>query len=162
MPTELNTSVSALAELLLQRQLRAATAESCTGGGVASAFTDLAGSSQWFECGFVTYSNAAKMRQLSVPADTIQHFGAVSEQTVRAMVAGAVAHSDADVALAVSGIAGPGGGSAEKPVGTVWFAWGDAQQQDALCCHFHGDRQAVREQAVLEAVQGLVRWLQKK
>lgn len=162
MPTELNTAVSALADLLLQRKLHVVTAESCTGGGVASAFTDLPGSSQWFECGFVTYSNAAKMLHLGVSSDIIQHFGAVSEQTVRAMVAGAVVHSDADVALAVSGVAGPGGGSEQKPVGTVWFAWGDAQQQETLCCHFHGDRQAVREQAVLEAVQGLARWLQKK
>ncbi|MDK2778507.1 MAG: CinA family protein [Pseudomonadota bacterium] len=159
MPSDLETSLTALAEILLSRGLRVVTAESCTGGGIASAMTDLPGSSGWFECGFVTYSNDAKMRHLGVPPGVLEQYGAVSEETVRAMVAGAVTHSDGDLAVAVSGIAGPGGGSAEKPVGTVWFAWGNAEHQMAECCHFPGNRSQVRALAVAHGIRGLCRWL---
>ena len=159
MNPDLMASIRALAEILSSRELRLVTAESCTGGGIASALTDIAGSSGWFECGFVTYSNEAKIRYLNVAPSTIEQFGAVSEQTVRAMVAGAVNNSLGDLAVAVSGIAGPGGGSDDKPVGTVWFAWGNADTQAAECVHFSGDRAAVREQAVIHGIQGLCRWL---
>lgn len=152
-------SLSALAEILLSRNMKIVTAESCTGGGIASAITDLPGSSGWFECGFVTYSNEAKIRYLDVAPTTIEQSGAVSEQTVRAMVSGAVNNSLGDIAVAVSGVAGPGGGSVDKPVGTVWFAWGNAEHQISECCHFAGDRQAVREQAVDHGIRGLCRWL---
>lgn len=156
---QLIDSIQALAEMLQSRELRVATAESCTGGGIASALTDIAGSSGWFECGFVTYSNEAKMRYLDVSPLIIEQSGAVSEATVRAMVAGAVNNSLADLAVAVSGIAGPGGGSPDKPVGTVWFAWGDSEHQIVECRQFSGSRQEVREQAVIAGIQGLCHWL---
>lgn len=159
MSPELNASVAVLAEILQSRNLRLVTAESCTGGGIASALTDLAGSSNWFECGFVTYSNEAKVRYLGVPPAIIEQFGAVSEETVRTMVAGAVNNSLGDLAVAVSGVAGPGGGSEDKPVGTVWFAWGNAEQQITECCHFPGNREQVRALAVVHGIQGLCRWL---
>lgn len=151
--------VAILADMLTSRGERLVTAESCTGGGVASALTDMAGSSQWFECGFVTYSNEAKMRYLDVPLSIIEQQGAVSEGTVKAMVAGAVNNSLGDVALAVSGIAGPGGGSDEKPVGTVWFAWGNERHQKSERCVFRGNREEVRVQATQHALQGMCRWL---
>lgn len=159
MNSSVETQVVRLAQCLQSKNLRVATAESCTGGGVASAMTDLAGSSAWFECGFVTYSNEAKMQRLSVSAEILTTYGAVSEATVIAMVKGAVANSRADVAVAVSGIAGPGGGSADKPVGTVWFAWGSATEQQASCMHFAGNRASVREQSVLVAISNLNSWL---
>lgn len=131
------------------------TAESCTGGGIAEAITRIAGSSAWFAYGFVSYSNEAKHDLLGVDAEMINAQGAVSEATVKAMVAGAVSRSDADIGVAVSGIAGPDGGSADKPVGTVWIAW---QRRDdkpvAQCFHFEGDRDAVRRQTVYEALTG--------
>lgn len=148
-----------LAQALLAQQHSVVTAESCTGGGVAYAFTELAGSSAWFERGFVTYSNEAKMQDLGVPMAVIERYGAVSEETVRAMVVGALGNSLASVAIAVSGIAGPDGGSAEKPVGTVWFAWGSAENQQAACCEFNGNRQQVREQAVEFIIKQLLLWL---
>lgn len=156
---ELCDSITALADMLKSRDLRLVTAESCTGGGIATALTDVAGSSQWFECGFVTYSDEAKTRYLDVSPLILEQFGAVSEETVRAMVAGAVNNSLGDVAVAVSGIAGPGGGSADKPVGTVWFAWGNASQQIVQCVRFEGDRQQVRLQAVEVGIQGICHWL---
>ena len=159
MSAERLASLQALAEILTSRNQKVVTAESCTGGGIASAITDLAGSSGWFECGFVTYSNEAKMRCLDVPELILEQHGAVSEETVRAMVAGAVSNSGGDLAVAVSGIAGPGGAVEGKPVGTVWFAWGNAEHQISECCHFAGDRQAVREQAVDQGIRGLCRWL---
>ncbi|MDW5377321.1 nicotinamide-nucleotide amidohydrolase family protein [Halomonas sp. HP20-15] len=140
--------------------LSVTAAESCTGGGVASAITDIAGSSGYFETGYVTYSNAAKTRLLGVAEAILEAHGAVSRETVEAMVAGACRESGADVGVAISGVAGPGGGSAEKPVGTVWFAWGSALAQQAECRRFDGDRRAVREQAVRVALEGLVRWLE--
>lgn len=140
-----------------------ATAESCTGGGVACAVTEIAGSSAWFDRGFVTYTNQAKIEMLGVSSDTLARFGAVSEVTVREMVEGALRHSDAHIALAVSGIAGPGGGSAEKPVGTVWFAWG---VRDGVCiARLHqlaGDRAGIRTQAVRIALQGVLELLDSR
>lgn len=135
-------------------------AESCTGGGVASAITAVAGSSSWFESGYVTYANAAKMRLLGVPEALLAAHGAVSREVVEAMVMGACRDSGADLGVAISGVAGPGGGSAAKPVGTVWLAWGSAEAAEAECLHFPGDRRAVREQAVHAALAGLIRRLE--
>ncbi len=141
-----------VAALLQQKKLMLATAESCTGGLIAAACTDLAGSSVWFERGFVSYSNAAKTELLGVPADLIEAHGAVSEPVARAMVEGALRHSHAQVAVAVTGVAGPGGGSPDKPVGTVWFGWAtpDGVVTDKRC--FDGDRQQVREATVQHAL----------
>ncbi len=149
----------ALAEQLgaeLRRHgLMLAVAESCTGGWIAQAVTAVAGSSQWFERGFVTYSNTAKMEMLGVQPTTLNAHGAVSEATVREMAEGALAHSHAQVALAVSGIAGPGGGTLDKPVGTVWFAWSRlGWSTQAQVRRLSGDREAVRRQAVVVALQG--------
>ncbi len=133
-----------------------ATAESCTGGGVAQALTDISGSSAWFERGFVTYSNTAKVEMLGVRQSTLETHGAVSEATVREMAAGALAHSHASISVSVSGIAGPDGGTAEKPVGTVWFAWALRDGEvHARLHHLTGNRAAVRVQSVQIALQGL-------
>ncbi len=143
--------------LLKSHGLMLATAESCTGGGVAQAVTDIAGSSAWFERGFVTYSNLAKQQMLGVSEATLNQHGAVSEATVREMVAGALASSTAQVALAVSGIAGPDGGTPDKPVGTVWFAWGLKHGSTHAQRHLiTGNRAEVRAQAVHVALQGVV------
>ncbi len=131
------------------------TAESCTGGLIAGACTDLPGSSVWFERGFVTYSNTAKSELLGVPAALIAAHGAVSEPVARAMAEGAVRHAPAQVAVAVTGVAGPTGGSADKPVGTVWFGWHVAGHTDTECVHFDGDRAAVRAAAVDHALTGM-------
>ena len=143
-----------------------ATAESCTGGGVASAVTEISGSSGWFDRGFVTYSNQAKVDMLGVSPDTLARFGAVSEATVREMVAGALRRSQAQIAqiaLAVSGIAGPAGGTAEKPVGTVWFAWGIKDSVSVARMHqLAGSRAEIRAQAVHIALQGVLELLGKK
>nr|WP_229498923.1 CinA family protein [Pseudoduganella ginsengisoli] len=136
-----------------------ATAESCTGGGVAQAVTDIAGSSAWFDRGFVTYSNAAKTAMLGVPAALIAQHGAVSEEVAAAMAAGAAGSSSAQVAVSTTGIAGPGGAVPGKPVGTVWFGWSVAGVVQTERVIFDGDRQAVREQAVAHALQGLLRRL---
>ena len=126
-------------------------------GGVATAMTDIAGSSAWFDRAFVTYSNAAKQEMLEVDAETLAVFGAVSEPVVSEMAAGALAHSRGDIAVAISGIAGPLGGSEEKPVGTVCFAWADKTGKSKVeTCHFAGDRQEVRQQAVEKALSGLI------
>ncbi|NOT19469.1 MAG: nicotinamide-nucleotide amidase [Sideroxydans sp.] len=144
-------------EALKAHGMMLATAESCTGGGVAQAVTDIAGSSAWFERGFVTYANQAKVEMLGVRQSTLDSHGAVSEMTVREMVRGALAHSHAHIAVAVSGIAGPGGGTADKPVGTVWFAWalgdGEVLAQRYL---LSGDRAGIREQSVAIALQGVL------
>ncbi len=149
----------ALAALLIQKSQWLATAESCTGGLIAAACTDLAGSSAWFERGFVTYSNAAKTELLGVPAGLIDAHGAVSEPVARAMAEGAVARSHAQVAVAVTGVAGPTGGSPEKPVGTVWLGWHVNGHTSTECCHFPGDRAAVRQATVAHALRGLVQRL---
>ena len=150
-----------LCDLLLEKGFRVATAESCTGGLVAKWLTDRSGSSDWFERGFITYSNESKQEMLDVSAQTIATFGAVSEQTVREMARGALANSHADVSLSVSGIAGPTGARADKPVGTVWFAWADRVGKDqAVMMRFDGDRNSVRRQAAQFSIQGLLGMLQ--
>ena len=146
-----------LGQHLHARRAKVTTAESCTGGGVAHAITAIPGSSRWFDCGFVTYSNEAKQALLDVSIGTLQGHGAVSNEVVSAMAKGAAQAASADYALAVSGIAGPGGGSLEKPVGTVWFAWYSPEGLLTECWHFTGDRASIREQAVLVALRGLVR-----
>ncbi len=148
------------ADLLLKHGWMMATAESCTGGLIAAACTDLAGSSRWFERGFVAYSNAAKTALLGVDETLIASHGAVSEAVVRAMAQGALANSLAQVALAVTGVAGPGGGSPDKPVGTVWLGWAVGGQVSSEVLHFSGDRAAVRAATVRYAMQGLVQRLQ--
>jgi len=138
-----------------------ATAESCTGGWTAQVVTAIAGSSEWFERGFVTYSDAAKQEMLGVSARTLAAHGAVSEQTAREMAAGALAHSHAQVAVAITGIAGPTGGSPEKPVGMVCFAWAaQGGVPNAETRHFQGDRESVRRQAVIAALQGILKLLE--
>ncbi|MFY9260403.1 MAG: CinA family protein [Gallionella sp.] len=152
-----------LGTLLSQHGMMLTTAESCTGGGVAQAITDIAGSSHWFERGFVTYTNLAKTEMLGVSPDTLAQQGAVSAATVREMVAGALKHSHAQIALAVSGIAGPGGGSLNKPVGTIWFAWGI--QNEAILTRLHlikGDRSSIRQQSVDIALQGVIHLLNQR
>lgn len=151
-----------LGRLCQQLNVQVTAAESCTGGGIASAITSTAGSSAYFTTGYVTYANAAKTRLLGVPEATLSEHGAVSEAVVNAMVIGACRESGAGLAVAVSGVAGPEGGSDEKPVGTVWLAWGDSAAQEAECFHFPGDRQAVREQAVRQALVGLVARLNER
>lgn len=150
---ELVRDVAAAAQ---QRQMMVVTAESCTGGWIAKVLTDMAGSSAWFECGVVAYSYEAKEALLGVNPRTLEDTGAVSEETVLEMVAGALARFGAGVAVAVTGIAGPGGGTEDKPVGTVWIGWkrrgGYAHAQ---LFHFDGDREAVRRQTVAAALEGV-------
>ena len=145
-------SAAALADALRRRGWRLATAESCTGGLIAAACTALPGSSDWFERGFVTYSNAAKTEMLGVDAALIAAHGAVSEAVARAMVQGALQRSHAQLALAVTGIAGPSGAVPGKPVGTVWLAWGTAQAVYAQRLQLDGDRTAVRAASVAAAL----------
>ncbi len=153
--------VAQAAELLQDKRWQLATAESCTGGMIAAACTDLAGSSAWFERGFVTYSNDAKTEQIGVDAALIVAHGAVSEAVARAMAEGALAHSHAQVSLAVTGVAGPGGGSADKPVGTVWFGWSVGGRVRTERRRFEGDRAAVRSATVQHSMQTLVQLLQQ-
>jgi nicotinamide-nucleotide amidase len=161
------TDIASLANQLLQRGWMLSTAESCTGGLIAAACTDLAGSSLWFERGFVSYSNEAKHEMLGVPTELIHQHGAVSEQVAQAMAIGALNHSKSQVALAVTGIAGPGGGSKHKPVGTVCFAWalpsdsgptvgGESVWVKVSTCHFEGDRAAVRQATQAHALAQLL------
>ena len=152
MPAQWAAAVQAVADTLLRRQWMLAAAESCTGGMVAAACTDLAGSSAWLERGFVTYSNAAKTQMLGVDAQLIAAHGAVSEPVAHAMAQGALQHSAAQVALAITGVAGPGGGSEAKPVGTVWFAFAGPWGVHSEVQHFGGDRAAVRQAAALHAL----------
>ena len=149
-------AVLALADALRAKGWRLAAAESCTGGLIASACTELAGSSDWFERGFVTYSNEAKVELLGVDAAHIAAHGAVSEVVARAMAFGAVRHSRARVAVAVTGVAGPTGGSVDKPVGTVWFGYCVDGQLASEQCRFDGDREAVRAATVEHALAGLL------
>ncbi len=144
-----------LGQRLHAEGLMMATAESCTGGWVGKALTDVPGSSAWFDRGYVTYSNRAKQEVLGVRPETLARYGAVSEATVREMAEGAIRFGGVDLALAVSGLAGPGGGSAGKPVGTVWFAWARrGMDTTARRMLFYGDRDAVRRQAVRTAIRG--------
>ncbi len=146
----------ALGERLKARHGMLVTAESCTGGWASQVVTSVAGSSDWFERGFVTYSNAAKQELLGVHAETLARHGAVSEPTAREMAVGALARGKGTHALAITGVAGPAGGSREKPVGTVCFAWADAAGCRSETVHFGGDREAVRRQAVVHALQGVL------
>lgn len=145
-----------LAQELKRRSWMMAAAESCTGGLIAATCTGLSGSSDWFERGFVTYSNAAKTDMLGVPAELIAAHGAVSEPVARAMALGAVAHSKAQVSVAVTGVAGPTGGSPDKPVGTVWFGWAINGQAWTERLRLDGDRDAVRTATVVHALHGLL------
>lgn len=148
--------VQQLAEQLASRGEKLCTAESCTGGLIAKSLTDIAGSSDWFDRGFVTYSNEAKSDMLAIPMQVIDQYGAVSEAVASAMLNGALAHSLADYAIAVTGVAGPGGGSEEKPVGTVWIAVGSEDHQVVRRYVFAGDRDAVRMATLTSALDTLV------
>ncbi len=156
MHTELYQLAHETGEYLHQAKHILATAESCTGGWIAEIITDVPGSSAWFDCGFVTYSNQAKQRMLEVNRETLESYGAVSAETALAMVDGVLAHSQATLAVAVTGIAGPGGGSEEKPVGTVFIAW---KKREGLAYvvrkQFSGDRRQIRAQTVKTALEGL-------
>lgn len=157
---QLQEAGNALGDRLVQQHKTIATAESCTGGWVAKILTDRAGSSAYIMAGLVTYSNDAKQAILGVEAPVLAEHGAVSEAVVRQMVAGAIRATGVDVAVAISGIAGPGGGSADKPVGTVWFAWGTGPNhtETRIQC-FKGDRDQVRRQSVLYVLQGVTEFL---
>ncbi len=151
-----------LGQLLMASGTTVTTAESCTGGGISQAITQIAGSSQWFGHGFVTYSNDAKTQLLNVPAAVITEQGAVSQAVVEAMAIGAAEKAQADYAIAVSGIAGPDGGTPEKPVGTVWIAWQSSKNTvSSEKFIFQGDRNSVRNQAVEKSLQGLIEIIQK-
>lgn len=149
-----------LAARLLAQGRRICTAESCTGGLIAKTLTDLAGSSDWFDRGFVTYSNQAKSDMLAVPAAIIDQHGAVSEAVARAMASGALRHSQADFAIAVTGVAGPGGGSAEKPIGTVWIAIASGDRVEARLHRFDGGRRSVRDATSEAALAAVLEWVE--
>lgn len=152
---DLQSLASELGHELRQRGFTIAAAESCTGGWVAKTLTDIPGSSAWFDRGFVTYTNESKQEMLGVDPEIIDANGAVSEATARAMAEGALQKSQANLSLAITGIAGPGGGTPYKPVGLVWFAWAGAEQEIVSREHiFDGDRESIRRQAVLTALQG--------
>ncbi|QXZ09118.1 CinA family protein [Comamonas sp. Y33R10-2] len=151
--------VQQLAAKLTEEGWMLATAESCTGGMIAAACTDLAGSSQWFDRGFVTYSNEAKTEMLGVPAELIAKHGAVSEEVVRAMAEGAIRHSRAQVSIAVTGIAGPGGGSVQKPVGTVWVGLCVRNKCLSTLLHLEGSRHHIRQATLKSALQELLKTL---
>ena len=147
---------------LLKYNWVCAVAESCTGGGVAAAITEISGSSSWFDRGFVTYSNLSKQEMLDVPEQVITTYGVVSEQTVCAMAKGALHASNAQLSVAVSGIAGPGGGSVEKPVGTVWLAWSHVKgATKSQCYYFSGNRKEIRKQCIRAAIEGLIRFCEQ-
>ncbi len=156
-PSRILTLVEDLARELLDRQWRCVTAESCTGGGIARALTELPGSSDWFERGFVTYSNEAKREMLGVAGQTLERYGAVSEQTAQEMAEGALRYSRGQAAVSVTGVAGPSGGSAAKPVGMVVFAWAVRDGPTTTRVRrFDGDRGRVREASVEQALEGLL------
>jgi len=154
-----------IGQLLKASGCRVTTAESCTGGWIAQSLTAVPGSSEWFDLGLVTYSNEAKQQYLQVSADTLSRFGAVSEATARQMALGALTAGNADFSMISSGIAGPDGGTADKPVGTVWLAWGVRQGSELTCeaqvYHFDGDREAIRRASVHTALAGLIARLER-
>lgn len=158
MDHELYALSERVGEALLAKQHKLAIAESCTGGWITKCVTDVPGSSEWFDRGFVTYTNEAKQQMLGVTGQVLTHCGAVSEQVVKEMVCGALEKSDATIAVSVSGIAGPDGGSTEKPIGTVWLAW-KTKGDEAVAGQFEfkGDREEVRRQAVIVALLGLLK-----
>lgn len=162
MDKELYQLSEQLGKTLLQKNLVCVTAESCTGGGIAEIITAVPGSSQWFDRGFVTYSNDAKMDLVHVPKATLSQCGAVSQETVEAMAKGALAQSKAQLSMAVTGIAGPTGATSTKPIGFVWIGWaflGDVYSQSF---HFNGSRDAIRRQTVLEALKGAMHIVEKQ
>ncbi len=149
-------------KVLKQGGFKLATAESCTGGWVSQVITSVPGSSEWFDRGFVTYSDGAKREMLGVRPETLEKQGAVSEAVVCEMAEGALTHSDAQVSVAISGIAGPEGGSPKKPIGTVWIAWAlEGRDPRARSTHFAGDREMVRQQAVMAALQGVIETIEQ-
>lgn len=156
MTDKLSTLLATCGQLLIQKHHVLVTAESCTGGGIAYFLTSLPGSSAWFDSAFVTYSNLAKHRQLGVSQQILQEQGAVSKAAALAMAAGALKNSGASVSVAVTGIAGPSGGSLDKPVGTVWIAWATQASKLAKCFHFSGDRQAIRLATIHAALEGVI------
>lgn len=157
---KLTTTIAALAKTLTRRSEMMATVESCTGGLIAAACTSVSGSSDWFDRGFVTYSNLAKTEMVGVDAEVIAAHGAVSEAVAMAMAAGALKHAPVQWSVAVTGFSGPTGGSPEKPVGTVWFAWGTPSGVTTQRCVFSGDRSAVRCATTRHALQGLLERIQ--
>ncbi|PKM09960.1 MAG: damage-inducible protein CinA [Gammaproteobacteria bacterium HGW-Gammaproteobacteria-10] len=157
MVSEIIALAQRLGQQLKAQEIKLATAESCTGGGIAQAVTEIPGSSEWFDRGFVTYSNSAKIQMLGVKAQTLACYGAVSAETAREMVAGALLSSDADAAVAVTGIAGPGGGSEMKPVGTVFIAWQWRGEKPFVSGFlFSGNRGQIRQATVKAALEGLI------
>lgn len=154
LPLDISNAAQDLANFLTLSDSKIVTAESCTGGGVAQVLTDISGSSAWFDRGFISYSNLSKTEMLTVDTDIIKQYGAVSYQVASLMAAGALQHSHADYAIAITGIAGPAGGSPEKPVGTVYIAV-QKQQSEAIVSleHFSGNRAEIRAQAILKALQ---------
>jgi nicotinamide-nucleotide amidase len=156
MESELFKLAEKLGQRLQVNGKKMATAESCTGGGIAQAITEVPGSSVWFDRGFVTYSNSAKVQMLGVSPQTLEKWGAVSAETATEMAEGALTHSDADVAVAVTGIAGPEGGTSEKPVGTIFIAWADKNGKSKVVkIQFAGNRQEIRAQTVERAMGGM-------
>lgn len=157
MTTSFSSQVQILAKFCLEHKLKVACAESCTGGWVSHAIVTEPGSSQWFDCGLVTYSNEAKIKFLGVEQKTLDFYGAVSKEVAQDMAQGLLQRSQADLTVAITGIAGPEGGSEDKPVGTVWIAWASRKGKMKAEHHvFAGDRTAIREQAVRVALEGLI------
>lgn len=162
MPQSIQQLVTELGSEFKKREWKLVIAESCTGGGLAYQITSIPGSSDWFDRGYVTYSNSAKEEILGVKPLTLEVFGAVSEQTAREMAEGALQNSQAQVSISITGIAGPGGGTSEKPVGTVWFAWtGIRGNTHAAIDIFNGDRTEVRNQAIAVAVETLLKFIKE-
>jgi nicotinamide-nucleotide amidase len=159
---EIEHLATVLNQALAEKAMKLATAESCTGGWVAKAMTDIPGSSTGFDRGFVTYSNESKQAMLGVDQATLEQYGAVSEETVHAMVAGALEQSNASIALAISGVAGPGGGTDEKPVGMVCFAWGGVEDIHVSTEYFSGNRDDIRRQSVVFVLQQVLIYTQSK
>ncbi|EKD70404.1 MAG: hypothetical protein ACD_46C00541G0002 [uncultured bacterium] len=146
---------------LKKHHLKLVTVESCTGGGLSYFLTNIPGSSDWFERGLVTYSNEAKMELLNVKANTLEKYGAVSEETAREMVIGGLKASHANIAVSITGIAGPNGGTPDKPVGTVWIGWGDKKKINTTLYHFDGNREQVRLQSIISALNELLTFVKK-
>ena len=151
-----------LSAKLIQHNLKLVTAESCTGGLIAKQCTDLSGSSAWFERGYVTYSNEAKIEMLGVKESEVKEYGAVSRSVAESMASGALSHSHGDISVSVTGIAGPSGGTKEKPVGTVWIAWAMKGKLHSECYLFEGNREQIRKQTASKAVDGLIEMLKTK
>jgi nicotinamide-nucleotide amidase len=159
---DLDKEINQLKTQLIKRRLTICTAESCTGGLISKLFTDKPGSSDWFDCAFITYTNAAKKKMLGVMQSTLDNSGAVSQPTVLEMSEGAIKNSQSYVSIATSGVAGPGGGSKEKPIGMVWISWsGKNYETITECFYFDGDRDSIRYQAAQAAIKGAVKYIVK-